>query len=194
MNLRPAFFAFLMAVVIACWVGVRAQQQTQADPTQITEAATQIALRSEHLKPLFEQVHPTEWVAGGAPEAYVAQWNSLLEQNQAIATDMANIGQRTDAMQDIMKALFRVHRFDSDLDSLLRAVGRYQNPALADLIGSVAVEDQSGVERAQQYVLDLAGEKERALDVVNTEAQRCRATLAAQPVVRPPAQKKAVTK
>ena len=139
---------------------------------------------------MLEQVHVTEWVAKGAPEAYASQWKSLGEQNQAIETDMTAIAGHPEAMQDVMRALFRVHRFDSDLNALLGAVRRYQNPALADLIESVAVSDQAGVDKLQQYVLDLADANEKQLSVEDEEAQRCRATLASQPPVRPAAPKK----
>ena len=192
MYLRPAFFAVLMAVVIACWFSVRAQQSAPIsaeriplDSAQVAAIAVEISQRSEHLGPMFEEVHPRDWAAKGAPEAYVSQWGSLTEQNLAIESDMAAIAQRPEAMQEIMKALFRVQRFDRDLDSLLGAVRRYQNPALADLIESVAAGDLSGVGKLQQYVLDLANEKERQLDVVDKEAQRCRSLLATQPVARP---------
>jgi hypothetical protein len=194
MRVRPAFFACLLAVSIACWFVVRGQQQPAVvdpivlEPEQVTAIAGEISQRSEHLKPMLDQVHTADWVAKGAPEAYVAQWRSLTEQNQAIETDMATIEQHPEGMSDIMKALFRVHRFDSDLDGLLKAVGRYQNPALADLIQSVAIGDQNGVGKLQQYVLDLATEKERLLDVEDKEAQRCRSELANQP--RPTAARK----
>jgi hypothetical protein len=194
MRVRPPFLAVTLTAVTACWFAVHAQQSTPSptpashipiDPADVTIIANDISLRSEHLKPMLEQVHAAEWVAKGAPDAYVAQWRSLTEQNQAIQTDMAAIAQNPQAMEDVMKGLFRVHRFDSDLGAMLNGLRRYQNPALADLIESVAAADQNGVEKLQQYVLDLADEKERQIDVEDKEAQRCRATLAAQPLARP---------
>ncbi len=197
MHLRPALFACLLAISIACWFALPGQQQGPPainippvndpvilDPAQVTAIAAEISQRSEHLKPMLEQVHTAEWLSKGAPEAYVSQWRSLMEQNQAIENDMTAIGQHPDAMSDIMKALFRVHRFDSDLGGLLKAVGHYQNPALADLIESVAAGDAGGIGKLQQYVLDLAAEKERLLDVEDKEAQRCRSELANQPPAR----------
>ena len=188
-----------MAVFLACWFVVPAQQQTAGadrapslppDPAEVAAIAGAISQRADHLKPMFEEVHAADWVANGAPEAYVSQWSSLQTQNQAIEADMTAIAQHPEAMADVMKALFRVHRFDSDLDGLIKAVRRYQNPALADLIESVAAGDQSGVDKLQQYVLDLATEKERQLDVEDKEAQRCRSMLAGQPPARPTAPKK----
>ena len=177
MRFQTALFAVLMAVVTACWFALPAQQQTPAsatavplDPVDVSAAAKAISQRSMHLKPMLDEVHASDWVAEGAPEAYVSQWNSLKEQNQAIAA---------------------VHRFDGDLGDLLKAVRRYQNPALADLLESVAEGGQRGVETLQRYAMQLAGDKDRQLDVVDKEAQRCRAQLAAQPVNRPAAQRKA---
>jgi hypothetical protein len=198
MRLRPVFFAILTAAVTACWFAVPAQQQPPpaapdqifVDSSEVPVLATRISERSEHLKPMFEQVHVDEWVAKGAPEAYASQWKSLEEQNQAIETDMTGIARHPQGMQDVMKALFRVHRFDSDLNSLLSAVRRYQNPALADLIESVSVSDQAGIEKLEQYVLDLADANEKQLSVEDEEAQRCRAALASQPPARTAAPKK----
>ena len=196
-----------MAVVLASWFAVRAQQQASAgehipiDPDSVISAANGISQRSGHLKPMFEEVRAADWVAKGAPEAYVAQWKSLAEQNQAIGDDMTAIALHAAARQSeatpdaaslrqVLNAVFRVHRFDADLTGLLNAVRRYQNPALADLIESVADGDRNGIEKLQQYALDLAEEKDRQLDVVDKEAQRCRSTLAAQPVAHPAATKK----
>jgi len=197
MRLRPGFFAIAIAAVTAGWLAIPAQQQPPAAPDQIfvdssevPSIATKISERSEHLKPMFEQIHAAEWIAKGAPDTYTSQWKSLVEQNQAIETDMAAIAGHPEGMQDVMRALFRVHRFDSDLNSLLGAIRRYQNPALADLIESVAVSDQAGVEKLQQYTLDLADATEKQLSVENEEAQRCRATLASQPPARTAAPKK----
>lgn len=186
-----ALFAVPISVLAACWFVAPAIQAAQAaadripiDSSQVPAIAGEISQRSEHLKPMFEEVHIADWIAKGAPETYTPQWKSLTEQNLAIENDMTGIAQHPEAMQDIMRALFRVHRFDSDLDALLRGVRRYQNPALADLIESVAAGDQRGVEKLQQYVLDLADATEKQLSVEDEEAQRCRAALAAQPTAR----------
>ena len=163
------------------------------DPTQVPAFTGEIAQRSEHLKPMFDQIHVADWIAKGAPQAYSAQWKSLLEQNQAIQDDMSAVAQHPAAMQDIMKALFRIHRFDTDLSDMLGAIRRYQNPALADLIGSVAAGDRNGVENLQRYVLSLADATEKRLSLEDEEAQRCRSELASQPAARSVAPKSAAS-
>jgi len=188
MRTRHAIFALLAAIAASA-----VADRIPVDPADAAAAATRILQRSEHLKPMLEEVHPSDWVAKGAPDAYVSQWRSLTEQNQAVATEMSAIAQSANAqpgdqdssLEPLLKALFRVHRFDGDLDALLKAVRRYQNPALADLIESVAVGDQAAVEKLQEYAIDRAAEKDRRFDLVDKEAQRCRAALASQPVNRP---------
>ncbi len=196
MRVLPLFFALWMTLATTCGLPLEAQQTGTPsfepvflDPTQVTDIAGGIAKRSEHLKPILEQVNASAWAAKGAPEAYVPQWASLRQQNDAIIAEMADITQHPEAMTAIITALFRVHRFDSDLNSLLGSVRRYQNPALADLIESVFVSDQNSVDQLQRYVLNLAAEKEQQLSIEDSEAQRCRSTLAAQPARSAPTKK-----
>jgi hypothetical protein len=196
MRLRPAFLAAGIAAVVSCWLGIRAQQQPPAaenrlslqalslDPADVTALTGEISQRSERLKPLFAQVNPGGWAEKGAPQVYAAQWKSLGEQNTSIQVDMAEAGQHTDAMPAMMSALFRVHRVDTDLEGMIPAIRRYQDEGLGDQIEAVFAGDQRAVEKLQQYVLDLANEKERLLEVENSEAQRCRAQLARQPLTK----------
>jgi len=202
MHLRPAFLAAGIAAAVSCWLGIWAQQEPPAPanrlsmqalslgPADVTALTGEISQRSERLKPLFARVNPEGWTQKGAPQVYAAQWKSLGEQNTSVQVDMADAGQHTDAMPAMMSALFRIHRFDADLGGIIPAIRRYQDESLADQIEAVFAGDQRAVEKLQQYVLDLANEKERLLDLENSEAQRCRAQLAGQPISRSPAAKK----
>ena len=159
-----------------------AQQPDPVSEDQIKAALAGLSQHAARIEPMLKQLNPADWVAKGAPQTYVAQWNSALSEIQSIRIDMENLRQRPDQMSDGLKALFRIGSYHQGLRSLMGAVRRYQNPALADLIESVAAEDQGDVERMQQYMVELAGDKERQFDVVNTEAQRCRGMLSKQPV------------
>ena len=175
---------FLISVLLLPFAAFAQQSAAQADPVsedQIKAALAGVSQHAARIEPMLKQLNPADWVAKGAPQTYVAQWNSALSEIQSIRIDMANLGQRPDQMSDGLKALFRIGSYHQGLRSLMGAVRRYQNPALADLIESVAAEDQGDVERMQQYLLELAGDKERQFDVVNTEAQRCRGMLSKQP-------------
>ncbi len=60
---------------------------------------------------------------------------------------------------------------------------RYQNPALAELIDSVAAENQAEIEHFEQYVLELANEKDQSWYTVAGQGRPsgCRSTLSRQP-------------
>jgi hypothetical protein len=178
MRPQPVFIATVLVVLFACRLEVQAQQA--AEP-EVLAAFHSIAQHAARLLPMLDQVRAKEWMAQGAPEAYVAQVDLARRQIEAIGTEMEALTQHSDHMQECMKGLFRVQAFHGGLDSLLGGLRKYQNPALADLIQSVAAEDQSDIEKIQAYVLELADEKEQEFQVVEHEAQRCRATLSKQP-------------
>jgi uncharacterized protein HemY len=64
-------------------------------------------------------------------------------------------------------------------------VRRYQNPAVAELIEAVAAEDQADLDRVEQFLIELATQKEDQLKVMDAEAQRCRGMLLKQPSAKP---------
>jgi hypothetical protein len=168
----------LLATLLVCCAAVA--QQSAPDP-QIVAIFTGISTHAARIEPMLQQLHPNDWVTKGAPDTYVAQWNSEIEQLHVIQSDMSVLAQRPDQMTECMRALFRVQASDQTLSSLMGGLRRYQNPALAELIESVAAEDQSDIDHLEQYVLQLAKDKDREYAVVDNEAQRCRATLSRQP-------------
>jgi hypothetical protein len=184
MRPRAIFFAVILVGFFAATLGTQAQQP--ADP-QVVAAFRGIASHAARLLPMLEQVRARDWVADGAPDTYAAQLESARVQVRAIGTEMAALEQHPDHMQDCMKGLFRVQAFHGLLDSLMGGLRKYQNPPLADLIQSVAAEDQADIEKLQTYILELADEKEQEFQVVDHEAQRCRALLSKQPVSKQPA-------
>jgi hypothetical protein len=140
-----------------------------------------ISQRAGRIEPMLEQLHPKDWIAKGAPDTYLAQWTTTIEQFRAIQSDMSALAQQPERLTESMKALFRVQTTHRLLASLMGGVRKYQNPALADLIESVAAEANSDEDRLEQHILEMADEKEQQFAVVDREAQRCRATLSRQP-------------
>jgi hypothetical protein len=189
MRLRSSVFAAVTIGTVAGLLSMRAQQPPPtlaaipADQRTI-EMFQRISQYPAKLAPYLEQVHPAEWVAKGAPDTYVLQLASAKQQVDAIRNEMSALAQHPENMQDSMRALFRVQGFHRSLDSLMGGLRKYQNPALADLIQSVAVEDQEDLSKLQEYILELANQKEQEYLVVDHEAQRCRATLSKEPARR----------
>jgi hypothetical protein len=174
---------FLAPLLLSCVAF--GQQQPTAPPSttdpQTIENFNRISQHAARIEPMLQELRPNDWVAKGAPDTYVTQWNTAIGQLHAIQSDMSALGQHPDQIADCMKALFRVQAAHQALNSLMGGLRRYQNPALAELIESVAAEDQAELEHFEQYVIELANEKDQQYAVVDREAQRCRATLSRQP-------------
>lgn len=178
----------LFAVLLLCAFAVLLPAQTPAAADRITsqevsEVLTRISQNAGRVAPMLDQLRVTEWVSKGASETYTTQWNSTKSQFASIQADMTSVAQHPEQMVEGMKALFRIETAHRMLGSLMGGLRRYQNPALAELIESVAAEDRANQEKLQQYLLELGSEKEQQLEVMNVEAQRCRAVLSKQPAV-----------
>lgn len=177
---------FLATMFLCC---AAFAQQSTPDP-QVLAAFDAISNHAARIEPMLQQLKPNEWVAKGAPDTYVTQFNSAIEQIHAIQSDMSMLAQHPEQMTECMKALFRVQSSHRTLNSLMDGLRRWQNPALAELIESVAAQDQGDLDRLEQYVLQLANEKDQQYAVVDSEAQRCRATLSRQPAENPKTNKR----
>ena len=46
----------------------------------VTRSVGELAAQVAQLKPLLDQFNPRSWVENGAPEAYVAQWQSAQDE------------------------------------------------------------------------------------------------------------------
>jgi hypothetical protein len=174
---------FLGTLILSCAGFSQQRPVVPPNPSDqpILEILNDISQRAARLGPMLEQLHPNEWVAKGAPDTYIAQWNSTMEQFHAIQSDMSALAQHPDQMTEAMKALFRVQTTHQMLGSLMGGTRKYQNPALADLIESVAAEANANIDSFEHYLLETADEKEQQYTIVDREAQRCRATLSRQP-------------
>jgi hypothetical protein len=177
-SLGPLFLASL-------FTGVAFAQSQPVFPIGDEEIAmtfTKISQRAARLEPMLQQLHPNDWVAKGAADTYVAQWNSTLTQFRAVQTDMMALAQQPGHISDTMKALFRLQSIHPMLDSLMGGTRKYQNPALADLIESVASENTGDIDKVERYLVQITTDQEEQFGVMDREAQRCRATLSRQPV------------
>jgi hypothetical protein len=177
------YFAVTATLTFSC--GAFCQQQS-ANPQSMSDedvAAifSRISARAARLAPMLDQLHPNDWIAKGAPDTYLMQWNSIRQQFTAIESDMADLTQHPDRLTDSMQALFRVQATNLALGSLMGGVRRYQNPALADLIESVAAESGADIDHFEQHLVEMATEKDQQFTLVDREAQRCRANLSRQP-------------
>ena len=169
-------------------IAVCAQQAPAlADEQQLAALYRSISTHSSKLLPLLDQVRAKDWIEKGAPDTYATQLASLKQQIQAISSEMETLARHADPerrpenMQDSLKALFRVQTLHRSLDSVMGGLRKYQNPALADLIQAVALEDQEDMGKLQEHIVDVANQREQEYLVVDHEAQRCRGMISREP-------------
>ena len=70
------------------------------------------------------------------------------------------------------------------LNSIAEAMRKYQNPAAAQELIAIAAEAGANRDRLEEYVVNLASEREKEYQVMDKEAQRCRAVVLAPPAAK----------
>jgi hypothetical protein len=140
-----------------------------------------LSSQAQHLKPVIDQVQPADWVAKGASETYVAQWNSEQAQLKYLIASSEAFSRQPERLALGLDTYFRMEAVNSTLGSLTEGVRKYQNPALAYIMEGVVAENSTNRDRLRQYLQDLATQKEQEFQVADREAQRCRAALLGQP-------------
>ena len=159
-----------------------AAQTTGVAPEWDTQKMlTELSAHVQRLKPLIEEAKPAEWVAQGAPEAYVAQLKSASAEVGYLIRAAGELARQPDRLTKTIEAYFRMQSVESMLVSLAEGIRRYQNPAIADLLRSMVSETVAYREKLRQHLVDLAAVKEAEFLVADREAQRCRAVLSRQP-------------
>ena len=140
-----------------------------------------LTTQEQHLKPIIDQVQPAAWMSKGAPDSYVAQWNTAQTQLKYLISSSEAFSRQPERLPLGLDTYFRMQSVESTLGSLTEGVRKYQNPALASIMLSVIAENSSNRDRLGQYLRDLATQKEEEFKVADREAQRCRAALLQQP-------------
>lgn len=165
-----------------CLCALRAQQQQGVSTEwEIGKTLEGIASHATRLDPILDQLQPQDWVAKGAPEQYVTQWKNSRTEAKALAQAAEALKQKPDRLPDALQVLFRIQSLHTMLQSLGEGIRKYHNPAVADLLNAVVAEGGANRARLQQYIVDLATEKEQEFRVADQEAQRCRESISRQP-------------
>ena len=155
----------------------------------IQKLVTAIAEQSARIQPLVEQIRPKEWVAKGASDTYVQQWDSAHAQAQTVKLSADNLVREPQRLSAALDTYFRLQNLEVVLTSVIEGVRKYQNPALADLLRSVLSDNSASRQQLRQYLVDLATIKEQELKVMDEEAQRCRESISKLPSAAPPKKK-----
>jgi hypothetical protein len=136
---------------------------------------------ANRLDPVLGQLNPEAWKENGAPEAYVRQWQNTRKALSYLQISAERLAKEPNRVTFAMDTYFRLQSMEQMLGSLAAGVRRYQNPAIADLLMGIANENAANRDFLEQYMKDLAATHESELQVMDTEAQRCRSILSKQP-------------
>jgi hypothetical protein len=168
-----------MKYFLICFLSCAALARGQALPSVSApwDSAARIAELSDQaarLKPLLDQLTPQQWVAQGAPQAYVTQWQDARKELEYLSIAADLFAKQPERLTAALDTLFRMQALEGRLESLVEGVRKYQNPAVGDLLLGVLRSNSGNGDGLRSYIVDLAGQKEQEYRIVEQEAQRCR--------------------
>jgi hypothetical protein len=140
-----------------------------------------LKVQTQHLKSVIGQVNTDGMASNGAPQAYIAQWNTAQAELKYLLGSVDALEKQPERLPLALDAYFRMQAMEGTLSSVFEGIRKYQNPALADLLQGVVNENSVNRDHLRQYIQDLAVQKEQEFEVADKEAQRCRGTIARQP-------------
>ena len=174
--MKLARYSVLLLVAGALYAQQPAGMQGDWDIHKTLDA---IALHADRLTPFLDQIHPENW--NGSPDGYVTQARTCRAEIRAVAASARNLSRNPEKLTDALQTLFRIRTLETILASLSEGLRKYQNPPMADMLNAAVAENTTNRDRLQQYVLELAAEKEQECRVADEEAQRCRQSISRQP-------------
>jgi hypothetical protein len=169
------------AICFALAIPIPAQQAGVVPEWEAKRDIPSLPDKIRKILPVLEQLQPETWVAKGAPEAYVQQWKAAQTEVGYLQQTVDALAESPDRLTLALDAYFRLQAIDTRLGNLTDAIRKYQNPALADLFQSLAAETGTVRIGLQQYITEVATQRETEWRIMESEAQRCRMQLTAPP-------------
>jgi hypothetical protein len=143
--------------------------------------AAELAAQAARLKPLLARLKPEEWVARGAPEAYVTQLRGAQTELASLEAFAVQLDQQPQRLTVALETYFRLQSLEWRFESLIAVVNKYQDPAIGDQLLSVLRGNSANRDGLRMYITELAARKEQEFTIVNQDAQSCRTQLSQIP-------------
>jgi len=108
---------------------------------------------------------------------------SLIVRDNAAGEELAvvRIDNDPETLSAALEVLFREQGLETMLGSVAEAMRKYQSADSAQELVALTAEGGANRDRLQQYVVNLAAEREKEYQVMDKEAQRCRGMVLAAP-------------
>jgi hypothetical protein len=171
----------LASLLVLTFLPAAAQNGALTPEWEVKKILEAITAQAQRLTPLLEQVRTQEWLAKGAPEAYVSQQKQVRDEIGYLVRQSSELSGNPSRMTLTLETFLRLQALEQMMDSLSRGIRAYQNPALGDLLQSVMSENSESRAKLRDYLVELIAAKEDELRIADQEAQRCRGVLIRQP-------------
>ena len=183
--LRGLIFGACAAVL--CGQAQPAQQQPAGlEPDwDIGVVLQEMSANAGRLLPVLDRIDVKAWIGKGASDTYGLQLQSSKDQARAFADGARELARNPEKLSASLELLFRIQGLETMLGSLEEGIRKYQDPAVAQTLASLAAENGANRDRFQRYIVNLAAEREQQFQVMDREAQRCRGILTTQPAASP---------
>jgi hypothetical protein len=183
---RPVLRAFtILAGAAALWAQTHPAQQPAQQPAgmlnpwEIAPVLEEISAHGARLSAALGRINVRPWIDQGASETYLEQWQSATEQAKALADTASVLARNPEKLSAGLDVLFRIQALETMAGSLEQGMRKYQTPADAAALAALSAENGVNRSRLERYLVNLAAEQEQQLQVMDSEAQRCRALLTA---------------
>jgi hypothetical protein len=181
------FLAFAVATSLLAQQPPPAPSPAQAGletPWSIAPVLLEIGAHASRLLGVLDKVDTKAWVEKGASETYGEQLQSCKVQAQAVSDGAKALSRNPEQLAVSLELFFRIQSLENMLISVEEGMRKYQSPADAQSLVSLEAETGANRDRFQRYLVNLASDRERELQIMDKEAQRCRAALTAPAAVQ----------
>jgi hypothetical protein len=177
-------------ILTACAAVLSAQTQPSAVPQQATGLESdwdvavvlqELSAHATRLLAALDRADAKSWIEKGASETYAAQLQSSKAQARALADGAKALARNPETLPAALEVLFRVQGLETMLGSVAEAMRKYQGADAAQELIALSAEGGANRDRLQQYVVNLAAERDQEYQVMDKEAQRCRGMVLAAP-------------
>src|ERR1019366_7821385 len=113
---------FLFSAVFFALLGRGQAPPTVSAEWDISQTLDRLSDQAKRLKPILDQLTPQEWIAKGAPDAYMTQWRGAQDELGYLVNAVKALEKQPDRLTVALDAYFRVQSLEARLNSLVDAV------------------------------------------------------------------------
>jgi hypothetical protein len=158
-----------------------AQSEGMLPRWEVIELTKNVVANVDQTKSLLNQLRPKDWVQNGAPAAYVDQYENLQTELANLGLSAEALGREPEKLSVVIDTFLWMDRVSSMVGSIAGGVRAYQNAPVADLLDTARGKIDAATAVLKEYMRQVAVQQEAAMEIANSEAQRCRGRLASQP-------------